>query len=45
MQALIEAAEAAADAAGAAIRPYFRQGVAVDTKADASPVTVADRAA
>lgn len=32
-----------ADAAGAAIRPYFRSGVAIDTKGDASPVTVADR--
>ncbi len=34
-----------ADAAGAAIRPYFRQPLAVDDKADLSPVTVADRAA
>jgi inositol-phosphate phosphatase/L-galactose 1-phosphate phosphatase/histidinol-phosphatase len=33
-----------ADAAGAAIRPYFRQNIAVDDKPDLSPVTVADRA-
>lgn len=34
-----------ADAAGAAIRPWFRARVEVETKADASPVTAADRAA
>jgi len=34
-----------ADAAGAAIRPYFRQPLAVDDKPDLTPVTVADRAA
>jgi histidinol phosphatase-like enzyme (inositol monophosphatase family) len=34
-----------ADAAGAAIRPHFRSLAAVETKADASPVTIADRAA
>ena len=34
-----------ADAAGAAIRPYFRQPLAVADKADLSPVTAADRAA
>ena len=38
-------AEEMADAAGAAIRPYFRQPLAVESKADSSPVTVADRAA
>lgn len=32
-----------ADAAGAAIRPHYRQAIAIDAKADASPVTVADR--
>ena len=32
-----------ADAAGAVIRPYFRQPLAVDDKADKSPVTIADR--
>ncbi len=32
-----------ADAAGAVIRPHFRAGVGIETKADASPVTVADR--
>ena len=34
-----------ADAAGAVIRRYFRQKIAVDDKADTSPVTVADREA
>jgi len=34
-----------ADAAGAAIRPHFRQNLTVDDKPDLSPVTVADRAA
>jgi len=34
-----------ADAAGAAIRPYFRTLLAIEDKADQSPVTVADRAA
>jgi histidinol phosphatase-like enzyme (inositol monophosphatase family) len=41
----IEAAIAAADAAGAVIRPYFRSGIAADDKSDDSPVTMADRAA
>ncbi len=41
----LELAHALADAAGAAIRPYFRAHAAVEAKADASPVTVADRAA
>ncbi len=34
-----------ADAAGAVIRPHFRARIAVETKADESPVTMADRAA
>src|SRR5215472_5716377 len=34
-----------ADAAGEIIRPHFRQPLAVDDKADLSPVTAADRAA
>lgn len=34
-----------AEAAGAAIRPHFRNAVDTESKADASPVTVADRAA
>jgi inositol-phosphate phosphatase / L-galactose 1-phosphate phosphatase / histidinol-phosphatase len=38
-------AEELADAAGAVIRPYFRQKIAVDDKDDASPVTIADREA
>jgi len=43
--ALVAAAEAALDAAAAAIRPHFRSGLAADDKLDASPVTAADRAA
>jgi myo-inositol-1(or 4)-monophosphatase len=42
---LIAAAERAADAAGAVIRPFFRAGMTADLKSDDSPVTVADRAA
>ena len=38
-------AERLADAAGAAIRPYFRSAHGLETKADKSPVTLADRAA
>jgi inositol-phosphate phosphatase/L-galactose 1-phosphate phosphatase/histidinol-phosphatase len=34
-----------ADAAGAAIRPFFRARYTIEAKADASPVTQADRAA
>jgi len=45
MDAFIAAAEAAIDAAGAVIRPHFRAGLAADLKSDASPVTIADRAA
>lgn len=36
---------AAADAAAAAVRPYFRAGLEALDKADDSPVTLADRAA
>lgn len=42
---LIEAAEAAADAAGAVIRPLFRGGLIAELKGDLSPVTLADRRA
>ena len=38
-------AERLADAAGAVIRPLFRQALAPELKADGSPVTQADRAA
>ncbi|WP_431285973.1 inositol monophosphatase family protein [Humitalea sp. 24SJ18S-53] len=38
-------AHAAADVAGAAIRPLFRSALLVEAKGDASPVTEADRAA
>jgi histidinol phosphatase-like enzyme (inositol monophosphatase family) len=41
----LAAAEAAADLAGAAIRPLFRSALMVEAKGDASPVTEADRAA
>ena len=41
----LELALRLADAAGEAIRPYFRQPLSVDDKADSSPVTAADRAA
>lgn len=34
-----------AEAAGQAIRPYFRSGLAAERKGDATPVTLADRAA
>jgi histidinol phosphatase-like enzyme (inositol monophosphatase family) len=42
---LIAAACAAADVAGAVIRPFFRAGITTDLKADRSPVTIADRTA
>ncbi|MCW2362951.1 MULTISPECIES: inositol monophosphatase family protein [Sphingobium] len=41
----ITLASALADAAGAAIRPFFRAPYDIEAKADASPVTEADRAA
>lgn len=41
----MEAAEAAADAAGAVIRRYYRTQPAADLKGDESPVTAADREA
>jgi histidinol phosphatase-like enzyme (inositol monophosphatase family) len=43
--ALIATACAAADVAGAVIRPFFRAGVVTDQKADRTPVTIADRTA
>lgn len=42
---LLAFAERLADAAGAVIAPYFRSKIAIDQKADDSPVTVADREA
>ena len=45
MNLLIAAAEAAADVAGAAIRPFFRASIPADQKSDRSPVTIADRTA
>jgi len=44
-QADITFADRLADAAGAAIRPYFRVEHGLESKADRSPVTLADRAA
>jgi len=41
----IALANALADAAGAAIRPWFRRPFLVETKEDFSPVTIADREA
>ena len=41
----LKLAQRLADAAGAAIRPHFRAGLASERKGDASPVTLADRAA
>ncbi len=41
----IALAHALADAAGAAIRPYFRADFGLEAKEDQSPVTLADRAA
>jgi inositol-phosphate phosphatase/L-galactose 1-phosphate phosphatase/histidinol-phosphatase len=43
--AFVAVAHRLADAAGAVIRPYFRTPIAVDDKADESPVTIADRQA
>jgi len=45
LDAYLALAAELADAAGAAIRPYFRTPLTVDDKADLSPVTAADRAA
>ena len=45
MDEFIAAAEAAAEAAGAVIRPLFRSALLVEAKGDASPVTEADRQA
>ncbi|WP_281649413.1 inositol monophosphatase family protein [Novacetimonas hansenii] len=41
----LAAAQAAADVAACIVRPFFRAGVRADDKADASPVTIADRSA
>ena len=45
LNAEIALAHKLADAAREAIRPWFRSGVAVEQKDDASPVTLADREA
>lgn len=42
---LVALAEHLADSSGPVVRRYFRTNVAVDDKADASPVTIADREA
>ena len=41
----VEFALRLADAAGAVVRKYYRAALAVESKADASPVTIADREA
>lgn len=41
--AFLALAHAMADAAAETIRPWFRKRIPVDAKADASPVTIADR--
>lgn len=41
--AFLALAHAMADAAAETIRPWFRKRIPVDSKADASPVTIADR--
>jgi myo-inositol-1(or 4)-monophosphatase len=45
MEELIAGAEAAADVAGAVIRPLFRARLKAELKSDQSPVTIADRSA
>lgn len=45
LDALLAAAEAAADVAAAVVRPFFRSGLGADQKTDRSPVTIADRSA
>jgi len=45
LEQMVAVAEAAADAAGAVIRPMFRSPLLVEAKGDATPVTEADRAA
>lgn len=42
-QSYIELAHSLADAAGTIVQRYFRKPISVDDKADASPVTIADR--
>ena len=44
-QTCVELANAMADAVREIVRPYFRQRLAIDAKADSSPVTIADREA
>lgn len=43
LDAALDVARAAADEAARVIAPYYRSGVAVETKPDATPVTRADR--
>jgi len=45
LQAIVDTARAAADAASAASLSFFRSGIRVETKPDRTPVTEADRAA
>lgn len=43
LEAAVEVAQRAVQAAAAAAMPHYERGVTVETKADESPVTVADR--
>jgi inositol-phosphate phosphatase/L-galactose 1-phosphate phosphatase/histidinol-phosphatase len=45
LDAFVAVALELADAAGEVVRPYFRKPLAIDDKADLTPVTIADRAA
>ena len=42
---MVALAQRLADSSGSVVRRYFRTPVAIDDKADASPVTIADREA
>lgn len=44
-QPCLDLANRMADAVRAIVRPYFRQKLAIDSKTDSSPVTIADREA
>ena len=45
MQEFVDFSKQLASASGAVIKRYFRSGIAVENKADASPVTIADKQA
>ena len=45
LDSLVAFAHRLADASGEVIKRYYRQPIAVDSKPDESPVTIADREA